>query len=85
MLYRMQDLLTIATCEMKEEDMEAQCLFWESINDVMLKNKCEKADFFGFMADEAQANWNAVRHVFNKDKKKCNAGQRTVMRVALEA
>lgn len=65
----MQDLLTIATCEMKEEDMEAQCLFWECINEVMIKNGCEKADFFGFMADEAQANWNAVRYVFNGGKK----------------
>ena len=34
----MQELLTIATCEMKEEDMEAQCLFWDSLNEVMEKN-----------------------------------------------
>jgi len=39
----------VATCEMKEEDIEAQCLFWESINDVMVKNKCEKYNLFGFM------------------------------------
>ena len=37
----MQELLTIATCEMKEEDMEAQCLFWDSLNEVMEKNGCE--------------------------------------------
>ena len=65
----MQELLTIATCEMKEEDMEAQCLFWDSLNEVMEKNGCEPpADFCGFMADEAQANWNAIRHVFNNGK-----------------
>lgn len=64
----MQELLTIATYEMKEEDMEAQCLFWDSLNEVMEKNGCKPADFCGFMADEAQANWNAIRHVFNNGK-----------------
>ena len=64
----MQDLLTIATCEMKEEDMVAQCLFWNSLNEVMQSNGFEKADFRGFMADEAQANWNALREVFNNGK-----------------
>ena len=64
----MQDLLTVATCEMTEEDMDSQCLFWECMNETLINHGCEKADFYGFMADEAQANWNAVRHVFNGDK-----------------
>ena len=35
----------------------------------MENNSCERADFFGCMVDEAQANWNVVRHVFNGGKK----------------
>ena len=56
---------TIAICDMRSEDSDAQSMFWEKINDVMLKNGHEPADFFGFMADEAHANWKAVRQVFN--------------------
>ena len=48
--------------------MDSQCLFWECMNETLINHGCEKADFYGFMADEAQANWNAVRHVFNGDK-----------------
>ena len=58
--------MTIASCEMKEEDTIAQALFWEQINLVMLNNGCKVPDFAGFMADEAQANWRAVRMVYNK-------------------
>lgn len=60
-----QELLTIATCEMKEEDTDSQVLFWEMLNSVMVRNGDERADFHGFMADEAQANWRAIRTVFN--------------------
>ncbi len=45
--------------------MESQCLFWECLNEVMTSNGCDRANFFGFMADEAQTNWNAVQIVFN--------------------
>ena len=50
---------------MKEEDTTSQLLFWEMMNDVLLKNGCLPANFKGFMADEAGANWRAVRTVFN--------------------
>lgn len=60
-----QELLTIATCEMKEEDTESQTLFWEMLNSTMMRHGHSPADFHGFMADEAQANWRAVRKVFN--------------------
>lgn len=61
----MQELLSIATCEMKEEDTGAQILFWEMLNAVMERSGHNNADFCGFMADEAQANWRAVRTVYN--------------------
>ena len=61
----MQEMKTIAICDMHSEDSDAQSMFWEKINDVMLKNGHEPADFCGFMADEAHANWKVVRQVFN--------------------
>lgn len=57
--------MVIAICEMKEEDAESQILFWENLNSVMLQCGHSEADFAGFMADEAGANWIAVRTVFN--------------------
>lgn len=50
---------------MKDEDSDSQQLFWKMINHVMVKSGYPQADFHGFMADEAQANWRAVRAVFN--------------------
>lgn len=60
-----QEMQTIAICEMKEEDTISQVMFWEMINEVMLNNGHAPADFCGFMADEAAANWRAVRIVYN--------------------
>ena len=40
-------------------------MFWEKMNDVMLRYGHAPADFCGFMADKANANWKAVRQVFN--------------------
>ena len=57
--YRIQEMQTIAICEMKEEDTQAQIMFWEMMNSVMLDNGHPPADFRGFMADEAGANWRA--------------------------
>lgn len=50
---------------MKEEDTIAQILFWENLNEVMVRTGTKVANFYGYMADEAQAGWRAVRHVFN--------------------
>lgn len=61
----LQELVTIATCEMKEEDTHSQVLFWEMLNKVMENCGHEIANFHGFMADEAQANWSAIRFVYN--------------------
>ena len=47
------ELLTIATCELREEDEDAQVMFWENMNLVMVEHTGKVANFFGFMADEA--------------------------------
>ena len=65
---------TIAICEMKEADTTSQILFWEMMNDVLLKNGCLLANFKGFMADEAGAKWRAVRTVFNNGPDNIMAG-----------
>lgn len=67
LLNSLQELLTIATCEMKEEDEGAQVLFWEKLNAVVTKNNHNRPNFHGFMADEAQANWRAIRKVYNQE------------------
>ena len=58
-------LMVIAICETKEEDTESQILFWNHLNDVMDNLGYPKPHFAGFMADEAGANWNAIRTVYN--------------------
>ena len=49
--------MTIAICEMKEEDTGAQVLFWSKFNEVMANYRHPHADFKGrFMADKAATN-----------------------------
>ena len=61
----MRSLQVIAICEFKEEDTESQILFWENLNAVVENAGYDTPDFAGFMADEARANWNAIRAVYN--------------------
>lgn len=44
-------------------------MFWENLNAVMIDHTGKSANFFGFMADEAGANWNAIRSVYNNGDK----------------
>lgn len=60
-----QEMQTIAIGDFKVEDTEAQTLFWTLLNNVMKKEGYKKPEFKGFMADEAQANWRAIRTVYN--------------------
>ena len=60
-----QELLTIATCEMKEEETRSKVLFWEMLNQTMKHCGYPPVDFHGFMADEARANWCAISIMFN--------------------
>jgi hypothetical protein len=56
-------VMTIALCDMQSKDMKVQCIMWRELNDLMRKNSMENPNFKGFMADSAQANWNAVQIV----------------------
>ena len=57
--------MVIFICETKEEDTDSQILFWNCLNEVMKQQGHPLADFDGFMADEAGANWIVIRIVFN--------------------
>jgi hypothetical protein len=37
---------------------------WREFNDLMAKNGIENTNFKDFMADSAQANWNAIQIVY---------------------
>ena len=54
-------VMTIAVCDMQSEDVAAQRVFWNNLNDVAGRHGMSNVNFKGFMADSAQANWNAVR------------------------
>jgi hypothetical protein len=62
-------VMTIASCDMQSEDSEAQIVFWKNLNVVMERNGVVNPNFKGFMADSAQANWNAVRIIYDNGKK----------------
>ena len=57
-------VMTIAICDMQAEYTKVQCTMWREFNEVMQRNGVEKPNFKGFMADSAQANWNAVQIVY---------------------
>ena len=48
-------------CNMKEEDTDAQVLFWSKLNEVMASCGHPNADLKSFMADDAVANWRATQ------------------------
>ena len=57
-------IMTIAYSDMQSEDCAAQIMFWKNLNSVLAQSGVSKTNFKGFMADSAQANWNAVRVVY---------------------
>jgi hypothetical protein len=57
-------VMTIAVCGMQSEDAAAQMVLWKNLNDVMARHGIPEPKFKGFMADSAQANWNAVRVIY---------------------
>jgi hypothetical protein len=63
----MQSLLTIAVCEFLNEKHDSQVLFWTLLNNACLK-KGVHVNFRGFMADDASANWRAVREVYKEGR-----------------
>jgi hypothetical protein len=56
--------MTIAVCDMQSEDAAVQSVLWKSLSDIMPRHSIPKPKFKGFMADSAQANWNAVRVIY---------------------
>jgi hypothetical protein len=57
-------LVVIAVCDMQFKDTKVQWLMWTKLNETMLKHKFPKLNFKGFMANSAQANYNAVKIVY---------------------
>jgi len=60
-------VMTIAVCNMQFKDTEGQVIMWRCLNRVMEKNGLPNTNFKGFMADSAQANWNAIRIVYGSE------------------
>jgi hypothetical protein len=56
--------MTITVCDMQLEDAAAQSVLWKNLNVVLAKYGIPKPKSKGFMADSAQANWNAIRVIF---------------------
>jgi hypothetical protein len=62
-------IMTIASCDMQSDDCDAQIIFWKNLNVVMKRNGVVHTNFKDFMADNVQANWNAVRVIYGNGKK----------------
>jgi hypothetical protein len=56
--------MTITICDMQSEDTTAQSVLWKNLNVVLAKDGVPEPKFKGFMADSAQANWNAIRVIY---------------------
>ncbi len=57
-------MMTIIICDMLFEDTKAQQIIYTKLNETMLKHKLPKPNFKGFMVNNAQANWNAIKIVY---------------------
>ena len=62
-------VITIYCCDMKSEMANHQKQMWMSLIAVMEKHGVTDVNFARFMADKAQANFNAVREVFGSGEK----------------
>ena len=59
-----QRVMTITCCDFQSKDKDAQIIFWKNLNHIMARHDVLSPWFQGFMANSAQANWNAVRIVY---------------------
>jgi hypothetical protein len=57
-------VMTIAICDMQSEDVAALSVVWKNLNALMAQHGVDKVNFKGFMADNAQTNWNVVRIIY---------------------
>ncbi len=60
-------MLAIDVCDMQFDEIEVQQLMWIKLNETMLKHKFPKPNFKGFMANNAQANWNILKIVYGSE------------------
>lgn len=68
-------VLTIVCCNMQSKDGAIRPYSWKNLNSVMAKNGVSDANFKGFMADSAHANWNAVMKIYGEGgPKSANGG-----------
>ncbi len=49
-------VMFIDICKMQFEDTEAQCILWQKLNAIILKNGVTNPNFKGFMLDNVEAN-----------------------------
>jgi hypothetical protein len=57
-------VMTITKCDMQLEDATAQSVLWKNLNAILARHGVPEPKFKGFMADNAQANWNAIRVIY---------------------
>ncbi len=58
-------VLTIAICDMQSNDVDSQVLMWSSLTRLVKKvGIIENVNFKGFMANNAQTNFNAMKRMF---------------------
>jgi hypothetical protein len=57
-------VMTIAICDRESKDTKVQQIMWTKLNETMLKHEFPKPNYKGFMANKAQANWNAIKIVY---------------------
>ena len=59
-----QCVMTIACYDFQSKDKDVQIIFWKNVNHVIARHGVLLPQFQGFMADSAQANWNAIQIVY---------------------
>ena len=57
-------VMTICVCDMMYKMADAQEHMWLSMIDLLNRHGVKNINFKGFMADSAQANFNAIRKIF---------------------
>ncbi len=57
-------VMTIVVCDMQFEETKVQQIMWTKFNEMKQKHDFPKSNFKGFMANNTQANWNAIKIVY---------------------
>ncbi|CAM6096701.1 unnamed protein product [Calypogeia fissa] len=70
--HHLRALSTIFTCELKAQDPLSQETPWRLMVNIAIRNGVPKVTIKGFMADNAEAGWEAVRNVFFNGKRDPN-------------